>query len=103
MFICISSPTPTPAINRITLRIMKPLMIGCRLVVVGLCLAWPAARAYPPAPDVLIYGIVKDEYGNPLANTSDMVILQTPSGVQVAAPIQPNLAIGVNFAINVPM
>ncbi len=61
------------------------------------------ARAFPPAPDGIIYGVVKDQYGTPLMNTGDTVILQTPAGVQVAAPIQPGLAIGVNYMLRVPM
>jgi hypothetical protein len=36
-------------------------------------------------------------------HTNDSVILQTPGGVQVVAPIQPGLAIGVNYALHVPM
>jgi hypothetical protein len=59
--------------------------------------------AFPPAPDGVIYGLVKDQYGTPLMNTNDRVILQTPGGVQVLATIQPGLAIGVNYALHVPM
>lgn len=73
------------------------------MVLLTVFLLLPAARAYPPAPDVLIYGLAKDQYGNPLANPADLVILQTTTGVQVVANIQPNLAIGVNYAIDVPM
>jgi hypothetical protein len=71
------------------------------LVVSGLLLS--SAQAFPPAPDGLIFGMVKDQYGTPLMNTADTVILQTPGGIQVAASIQPNLAIGVNYAVYVPM
>ena len=63
----------------------------------------PAAEGYPPAPDGVIYGLVKDQYGQPLANAADQVILQSASGVQVVANVQPNLAIGVNYAVRVPM
>lgn len=63
----------------------------------------PAARAFPPAPAGVIYGMVKDQYGTPLTSTGDQVILQTPSGVQVSGTIQPGLAIGVNYILNVPM
>jgi hypothetical protein len=47
--------------------------------------------------------MVKDQYGTPLMNPADEVVLQTPGGVQVAATVQPNLAIGVNYAVHVPM
>jgi hypothetical protein len=59
--------------------------------------------AFPPAPDGLVYGMVKDQYGTPLMNPADTVILQTPAGIQVSAAVQPNLAIGVNYAVYVPM
>jgi len=61
------------------------------------------AQAFPPAPNGLIYGMVKDQYGTPLVNPADSVNLLTPTGVQVTAAIQPNLAIGVNYAVQVPM
>jgi len=69
----------------------------------ALLLVAPLAQAYPPAPNVLIYGLVKDQYGTPLANTSDQVILQTTAGVQVVGNIQPGLAVGVNYSVSVPM
>lgn len=71
------------------------------LATVFLCL--PAVQAFPPAPDGMIYGMVKDQYGTPLMNIGDQVILQTPGGVQVTTFIQPGLAIGVNYFVNVPM
>lgn len=73
------------------------------LVLPALLLGLPAARAFPPAPDIIIYGMVKDSLGTPLVNPADQVILQTPSGVQVAGTVQPGLAIGVNYMVNVPM
>ncbi|SPE59673.1 conserved exported hypothetical protein [Verrucomicrobia bacterium] len=82
---------------------MKALFNRFWMAALAVCLYLPAARAYPPAPEVLIYGIVKDQYGNPIANPSDTVILQTPSGTQVVTGIQPNLAIGINYALWVPM
>ncbi len=69
----------------------------------ALFLSLSIARAFPPAPSGLIYGMARDQYGAPLSDPSDTVLLQTPSGVQVTASIQPNLAIGVNYAMLVPM
>jgi hypothetical protein len=82
---------------------MKPLLNGVCIAALALLWLLPDAAAYPPAPDVLIYGLVKDQYGQPIANTSDLVILQTPSGAQVVTSIQPLLAIGINYALWVPM
>ena len=58
--------------------------------------------AFPPGPNALIYGMVKDQYGTPL-RAGAQVLLQTPGGVQVAGNIQPGLAVGVNYAVSVPM
>ncbi|HZM04167.1 MAG TPA: hypothetical protein VFC44_14240 [Candidatus Saccharimonadales bacterium] len=69
----------------------------------ALLLSHSAVWAYPPAPDAVIYGMAKDQYGNPLANPADLVIVQTSTGVQVVANIQPNLAVGVNYAVQIPM
>jgi hypothetical protein len=81
----------------------KALFAAILIALVALLLSRPAARGYPPAPNVLIYGLAKDQYGQPLANTADQIILQSSNGVQVVANIQPNLAIGVNYAVQVPM
>ena len=80
--------------RRLCASVILPFAVGL--------LPW-LAQAFPPAPDGVIYGLVKDQYGTPLMNTADMVVLQTPAGVQVMASIQPGLAIGVNYAIHVPM
>jgi hypothetical protein len=82
---------------------MKRLPNGIWMALLAVFFLVPAAEAYPPAPEVLIYGIVKDQYGNPIANTSATVILQTPGGAQVVTSIQPNLAVGINYALWVPM
>jgi hypothetical protein len=82
---------------------MKTLLNGICLVSLAVFSCLPAAEAYPPAPEVLIYGLVRDQYGTPIANTSATVILQTPGGAQVVTTIQPNLAAGINYALWVPM
>ena len=45
---------------------MKPVLIGLRMILLAGCLLVPAARAFPPAPDGVIYGMVKDQSGTPL-------------------------------------
>lgn len=61
------------------------------------------ALAYPPAPYHLIYGLVRDQYGTPLMDPQDQVVLQTASGETTTASITPGLAVGVNYALKVPM
>jgi len=63
----------------------------------------PSAVGGPPAPYHLIYGLVRDQYGTPLTDSSSFVILETPTGVQVSGRILPGLAAGVNYQIKVPM
>jgi hypothetical protein len=81
---------------------IKPLLIRRVLGFALLCCGIPAF-AYPPAPSHLIYGLVRDQYGTPLSNPNAQVILQTSSGVSLATTIIPNLAIGVNYELRVPM
>jgi hypothetical protein len=83
---------------------------GARRLVFGLSLAlgvWClefSSYAYPPGPYNLLYGTVRDQYGTPLNLATARVVLQTPSGVQFAAPIidgasQP----GINYLLKVPL
>lgn len=61
------------------------------------------AQGYPPAPHHTIYGLVRDQMGNPLAATNAQVILETMAGVQIKKEVIPNLAAGVNYRLFVPM
>jgi len=60
-------------------------------------------RAYPPAPYHLVYGMVRDEMGEPLVVTNAEVILETLSGVQLHVRVTPNLEPGVNYRLEVSM
>jgi hypothetical protein len=62
-----------------------------------------ATQAYPPAPDHVFYGLVRDEMGFPLTSSAAMVILETAAGAQIKAMISPNLEPGVNYRLAVPM
>jgi len=75
----------------------RGMLIGAVLL-----LGVSAARANPPAPDGLVYGMVRDQFGNPLVSSADTVILRASDGTLLTAPIRPGLAIGVNFALSVP-
>lgn len=80
----------------------KHLCRGLMMLLLAGFVSEPAVWAYPPAPNTLIYGLAKDQYGNPLANPNDLVVLQTTTGVQIVANIQPSLAIGINYALQIP-
>lgn len=61
------------------------------------------ARANPPAPYNLIYGVVRDQYGTPLTSAAATIVLETPAGTVIAAPVLPGYAPGVNYKLKVPM
>lgn len=73
------------------------------LTLLVLVLGLSPALAFPPAPDGLVYGLLKDQYGTPVLATNCQVILQTSTGVQEVGYIQPALAVGLNFSVKVPM
>lgn len=60
-------------------------------------------QAFPPAPDSIIYGLVRDEYGDPLLVTNATIILETTGGVILTTPIVPFLGTGINYRLTVPM
>lgn len=67
-------------------------------------LAWPlAVLAFPPAPNHTIYGLVRDQIGNPLDLTGAEITLESTAGIQATAPIVPGMEPGVNYRLDVPM
>ena len=74
---------------------------GC--VVVGLLSLAGSARSFPPAPNHTIYGLVRDEMGDPIRITNAIVILETATGVTVKTTVAPNLGPGMNYRLSVPM
>jgi len=78
------------------------VFVPAGLLALALGLA-PAARAFPPAPHHLLYGIVRDQYGTPLLDPADQILLTTPTGVEISSVVVPNLGYGMNFEIEVPM
>jgi hypothetical protein len=73
------------------------------IILAAFLCACQQAGAFPPAPHHIIYGLARDQYGTPIMNSQAKVLLRTSDGVQVAANILPGLAVGINFAIEVPM
>ncbi|MBK7997213.1 MAG: hypothetical protein IPK15_00410 [Verrucomicrobia bacterium] len=59
--------------------------------------------AYPPAPHHTLYGIVRNEVGDPINLASGDVYLETPSGVQLRSSVVSGLEPGVNYRLEVPM
>ncbi len=62
-----------------------------------------SASAYPPAPPHTLYGMLRDEMGNPLAREDARVVFESENGTTFATRLAPGLAPGVNYEILVPM
>jgi len=78
----------------------KPAII---LAAVLACLTATSIFAFPPAPHHLIYGLVRDEFGNPISSPTAQVILETATGVQIISKVVPDLEPGVNYKLTVPI
>ena len=63
-----------------------------------------AALAYPPAPFHRIYGMVRDDHGNPLGASDAVIILSGEGNAEIVrGPSDTALGIGVNYSLSVPM
>src|SRR5712671_2370542 len=73
-------------------------------VLAGFCFLFCfPATAFPPSPNHVIYGLVRDEYGLPLSVGNAQIIFEPTNGVQITGTIVPNLEPGVNYRLNLPM
>ncbi len=62
-----------------------------------------AVRAFPPAPHHTLFGMVRNELGQPLTLSSSEVILETPTGIELHCPVVAEDEPGVNYRLEVPM
>ncbi len=59
-------------------------------------------QAFPPAPPHTLFGVVRDQIGNPLEKGAD-VILETASGVKIRTSVAMRTEVAVNYELEVPM
>lgn len=59
--------------------------------------------AFPPAPNHILYGMIRDPLGNPIMDTTALVILETGSGTNTVARIQPQVEAGANYRLAIPL
>ncbi len=95
-------------IHRSPGRTDHPVILSpCHLVILALSvlLLMPSAllKAFPPSPDHVIYGLVRDELGHPINVAEAKVILTTGSGVEIKTTVRPNLEPTVNYRLRVPL
>lgn len=62
-----------------------------------------ASHAYPPAPTHTIFGLVRNEYGEPLYVDGAQIIFEATNGTQVTGTIVPGLDAGINYRLAVAM
>jgi hypothetical protein len=75
-----------------------------RLCLLAVCAATLSQRAlaFPPAPPHTLYGVVRDQIGNPLGNGAE-VIFEASSGVRLRALVQAQVDSSLNYQIQIPM
>ena len=84
---------------------MKPSLSLLPRSILGLLLTLlvvPRVLAFPPALPHQIFGMARDEFGNPLT-TNATVVLTTSSGVSVSCQVVPGLQPGINYRMTIPM
>lgn len=75
--------------------------IRCGIAAILLMLA-AAVTAFPPALPHTIYGMARDEFGNPL-RTNAVIVLTTSAGATITAIVDPDDEPGVNYRLVVPL
>jgi len=61
------------------------------------------AHAYPPSPDHTFYGMVRNEWGDPIYVSGAKVFMLSTNGVGAAAPVAASTLPGINYRLIVPM
>ncbi len=61
------------------------------------------ASAFPPAPHHTLYGMVRNQFGDPINIFPSDVFLETPSGIQLRVDVEDVLEPGTNYRLEVPM
>ncbi|HYE31697.1 MAG TPA: hypothetical protein VEH27_09730 [Methylomirabilota bacterium] len=86
------------------MNLLRTLLLRLALLSLAFCdLATTSLHGFPPAPHHVIYGMVRDELGRPLAGDNARIILETPSGVLIKGNIEPQPIAGVNYRLTVAM
>src|SRR5262249_19339586 len=90
--------------NTLVIRISDFFRISnFRIRILALFLLPLSVPAFPPAPYHTIYGLVRNEYGEPLYVTGAQIIFEATNGVQVTGTIVPGLEPGINYRLELPM
>jgi len=63
----------------------------------------PTVRAFPPAPHHTVYGLVRDEWGNPLEVKGAEVVFETLGGTRLRTSVSSSIQPGINYLLKIPM
>ena len=80
------------------MRFLRHFFVAAVLGVLG-----HQALAFPPLPHHTVYGLVRDEFGNPLISQGTELTLVTLAGAVITTTVVPGLEAGVNYRIEVPV
>ena len=80
------------------MRFLRHFFVAAVLGVLG-----HQALAFPPLPHHTVYGVVRDEFGNPLISPGTELTLETLAGTAITTAVVPGLEAGVNYRIEVPV
>ena len=78
-----------------------PLAALAAVLLAGYCLQ-PPASAFPPALPHTFYGMIRDEFGNPL-QAGATIVLESDAGVRVHGAVAGLVDAGVNYRLRVPL
>lgn len=73
------------------------------VTVAALALGTAPTQAFPPAPHQTLFGVVRDEQGNPLALPKSSVVLEVPGSPAVTAAVRNTTGVDGNYQLTVPM
>lgn len=95
-------PVPLLSRNRLNASSLDSLWL---CVLLAATVAWTTfeVRAFPPAPHHLIYGMVRDELGNPIEAANAEILFESLAGTKLAAAIGSTGAPGENYRLAIPM
>jgi hypothetical protein len=82
---------------------MDGIRLGFPAAILAGLLMCSSALAFPPAPHHTLYGMVRNQFGDPLNIFPADVYLETPTGVTLHAGVINNIEPGANYRLEVPM
>lgn len=83
--------------------VLQPVLAWLPLAALAAVVVPHLACAFPPAPPHVIYGMARNEMGDPLTLGSGQVILETTNGTQITTSIAADTDPSVNYRLTIPL